>query len=256
MTGNGVRVINYSRTSSVLMDGMGDGTSPYSDSDYALLDAAVAGGALFVASAGNSGDAYWGGPSTDVDLDGRVEFGPGMEDNSLRLERGQTVLVSLRWADPASDYDVGLWRDGILVTGSAEDQAETGDAVEVFSYRASVSGTYRLGIEHNGGAEAPFLRLMINGAGPLHLRTTAGSLPTPADSRNPGMVAVGAVNYRTPTVIEPYSSRGPTLDGRIKPDLVAADCAPTTIEAEFCGTSQSAPLATAPPPCSWRPTRR
>jgi subtilisin family serine protease len=244
MTGNGVRVINYSMASSYLMDGMGDGTSPYSDSDYALLDAAVAGGALFVASAGNSADAYWGGSSTDVDLDGRVEFAPGIEDDRLRLTAGQMVLVSLRWADPASDYDVGLWKDGVLVTGSAEDQAETGDAVEIFSYRASVSGTYVLGIEHNGGPEAPFLRLMLNGAGPLQLHTTAGSLGTPADSRNPGMLTVGAVNYRTPTEIEPYSSQGPTLDGRIKPDLVAADCAPTTIVAQFCGTSQSAPLAT------------
>ena len=71
-----------------------------------------------------------------------------------------------------------------------------------------------------------------------------GSLPTPADSRNPGMVSVGAVDYRTPTVIEPYSSQGPTLDGRVKPDLVAADCAPTTIDSEFCGTSQSAPFVT------------
>ena len=58
------------------------------------------------------------------------------------------------------------------------------------------------------------------------------------------MVTVGAVDYRTPTVIETYSSQGPTLDGRVKPDLVAADCAPTTIEAEFCGTSQSAPFVT------------
>jgi subtilisin family serine protease len=244
MTGNGVRVINYSMSSSYLMDGMGDGTSAYSDSDYALLDAAVAGGALFVASAGNSGDAYWGGPATDADQDGTVEFGPGMEDNKLRLAGRQGVLVSLRWADPASDYDVGLWKDGILVSGSAEDQAETGDPVEIFSYRASVSGTYVLGIEHIGGPEAPLLRLMINGAGPLQLHTTAGSLGTPADSRNPGMVTVGAVDYRTPTAIEPYSSQGPTLDGRIKPDLVAADCAPTTIESEFCGTSQSAPFAT------------
>jgi hypothetical protein len=45
-------------------------------------------------------------------------------------------------------------------------------------------------------------------------------------------------------VIEPYSSQGPTLDGRIKPDLVAADCARTTIDEEFCGTSQSAPFVT------------
>jgi hypothetical protein len=58
------------------------------------------------------------------------------------------------------------------------------------------------------------------------------------------MVAVGAVNYLTPAVIEPYSSRGPTLDGRIKPDLVAVDCVDTTVAATFCGTSQAAPFTT------------
>jgi hypothetical protein len=84
----------------------------------------------------------------------------------------------------------------------------------------------------------------MHGAATLAHFTKAGSLPTPADSRNPGMLSVGAVAFDTPTVIEPYSSQGPTLDGRIKPDLVAADCAPTTIDAAFCGTSQSAPFVT------------
>jgi hypothetical protein len=58
------------------------------------------------------------------------------------------------------------------------------------------------------------------------------------------MVAIGAVHFQAPAVVEPYSSRGPTLDGRIKPDLVAADCAPTVILAVFCGTSEAAPFVT------------
>ena len=58
------------------------------------------------------------------------------------------------------------------------------------------------------------------------------------------MLTVGAVLLDRPTEIEPYSSRGPTLDGRVKPDLVAANCAPTTIVDTFCGTSESAPFVT------------
>ncbi len=42
--------------------------------------------------------------------------------------------------------------------------------------------------------------------------------------------------------VEAYSGRGPTVDGRIKPDLVAADCADTRALAPFCGTSQSTPF--------------
>ena len=68
------------------------------------------------------------------------------------------------------------------------------------------------------------------------------NLPAPADSANPGMVTVGAVNVASPSSIEPYSSRGPTVDGRMKPDLVAVDCAPTTVDVIFCGTSESAPF--------------
>ena len=45
-----------------------------------------------------------------------------------------------------------------------------------------------------------------------------------------------------PRSSETFSSRGPTLDGRVKPDLVAGDCAPTVILAVFCGTSEAAPF--------------
>jgi subtilisin family serine protease len=53
---------------------------------------------------------------------------------------------------------------------------------------------------------------------------------------------VGAINLSTLDV-QPYSSRGPTKDGRRKPDLVAPDNMTTSsyISQAFVGTSASAP---------------
>ena len=59
------------------------------------------------------------------------------------------------------------------------------------------------------------------------------------------MLAVGAAPWYDVHEIEWYSSRGPTRDGRIKPDVVGADCGATALEEPawrgFCGTSQAAP---------------
>ena len=61
------------------------------------------------------------------------------------------------------------------------------------------------------------------------------------------MLAVGAAHWSNVRTIEPYSSRGPTPDSRVKPDIVGADCGATALislnqnQNGFCGTSQSAP---------------
>jgi subtilisin family serine protease len=241
MTGAGVRVINYSQASTYLLDGMGDGTSPYYNSDYALVDLAVAGGALFVAAAGNEGETSWMGPATDADANRWIEFAPGDEANGLDLRAGDAIAVAIRWASAASDYDLSIWQGDTKLDESIG--FDSSGYLELIDFTAPADGTYGISIRHAAGPAAATMRLMVHGAASaLTYRTIAGSLPAPADSRNPGMVAVGAVNYLTPTVIRPYSSQGPTLDGRIKPDLVAVDCVPTTVDPGFCGTSQSAPF--------------
>jgi hypothetical protein len=244
MTGNGVRIINYSLVSTALLDGMGDGTSSYSNSDYALIDQAVTGGALFVAAAGNEGETSWMGPAADANANGWLDFAPGDEADYLDLSAGDVISTAIRWDSPMSDYDLSIWKGDAKLAESTDLQSDTRDPLELIYFTAPSAGTYEISIRHDAGPVAPTIRLMVHTAADtaLKYRTTVGSLPTPADSRNPGMVSVGAVDYRTPTVIEPYSSQGPTLDGRVKPDLVAADCAPTTIDGEFCGTSQSAPF--------------
>jgi hypothetical protein len=244
MTSAGVRIINFSQA--ILAEGMGDGTSPYSNSIYSLVDLAIAGGALFVAATGNAGLTSWMGPATDADTDGWLDFAPGVNRDSLDLAAGDTIAVGIRWASSTSDYDLSLWQGDAQVAESADRQHETGDPRELIDFTAPSAGTYEIAVRHRAGPVAPALHLTVLTAADTALtyRTTAGSLTEPADSRNPGLLAVGAVNYRSPTSIEPYSSQGPTLDGRTKPDLVAADCAPTTIEPDFCGTSEAAPFVT------------
>jgi subtilisin family serine protease len=66
----------------------------------------------------------------------------------------------------------------------------------------------------------------------------AGSLGSPADAV--GALTVGATNWRD-GLLEPYSSQGPTTDGRAKPDLTAPVRVSTATYGEFDGTSAAAP---------------
>jgi subtilisin family serine protease len=71
--------------------------------------------------------------------------------------------------------------------------------------------------------------------------TKAGSLTLPADSRT--VVAVGAVKFNNKQ-LEAFSSRGPTADGRVKPELTAPDgVATASWDGPFFGTSAATPHA-------------
>jgi hypothetical protein len=249
MTSQGVRIINASFGSTAVFEGPGDGTSPRADSFYSVIDTAVQSGALWVNSAGNSGDLGWTGPWADTNDNGWLEFSGADEANSITLAAGQSVDIAVRWSDPwgdsANDYDLYLFPAGATdpVARSTDDQAGTGDPVERLTYSAVAPGTYEIQIAKHDGAGVGRIQLLVEGdTDGLAYQVVDGTLPSPADSSNPGLVSVGAVQAASPDTIEPYSSRGPTVDGRTKPDLVAVDCAGVTSIAGFCGTSQSAPF--------------
>jgi hypothetical protein len=77
----------------------------------------------------------------------------------------------------------------------------------------------------------------------LDVFNAATSVTSPAETANPGALAVGAANWQTSSTIETYSGRGPTPDGRIKPDIVGVDQADSSTKGPngFAGTSQSSP---------------
>ena len=74
----------------------------------------------------------------------------------------------------------------------------------------------------------------------------------PEESRNTSAMAVGATHWWDTQTIASYSSRGPTLDGRTKPDITGVACGRSTVIPPttstdgsslcwFAGTSQAAP---------------
>src|SRR5205823_14009419 len=72
-------------------------------------------------------------------------------------------------------------------------------------------------------------------------QSAAGSISEPASS--PWVMSMGAHQVGTSTV-EPFSSQGPTIDGRTEPDISGPDRVSNDVFGNFAGTSASAPHGT------------
>ena len=256
MASEGVSVINYSV--SWPFDGPGDGTSPLSASPLNTVDRAVANDIIWVNSAGNSAQETWFGGYSDPDDDKLINFISGnYEVNSLPLRACRSYRVQLRWEDDwngaSTDLDLYLYHipSGTLTTDYSEDEqsGQSGHVpFETFFFRSRVnSDDFGIGVVHHGGDVPDWIQLAVWAVDPIQHHTGSGSITNPAESANPGMLAVGAAPWYDVNTIEPYSSRGPTPDGRVKPDIVGADCGETALsplnqrQRGFCGTSQAAP---------------
>ncbi|MBM3944696.1 MAG: hypothetical protein FJ317_04300, partial [SAR202 cluster bacterium] len=252
MASEGVKVINHSVAWS--WQGPGDGTSPFTNAALAAINTAVAGGAVWVNSAGNHARATWSGPFLDTDSDGAHEFslGPFDETNDFFMSVGSRVVVQLRWNDSwtnaSKDVDLYLIGPGGTLVASSE-WRQTGAAgntpFEIIVYTAPTTGTYQILVLWLSGPAPATLQLQMLTQQALQY-WSAPSITNPADSASPGMLTVGAAAWNTTTVIETFSSQGPTTDSRIKPDIVGADRGDSVTYGAggFAGTSQSAPHVT------------
>ena len=228
MAAQGVHVINHSVGWS--WDGPGDGTSPFSNSPKVAVQAAVGGGILWVNAAGNSALGSWTGGYSDANGNRFLEFSAGVELNAVQLTAGVPIVAQARWQDSWTaanrDLDIFLLDSvGTPVAGSVEFQEGIpGDIPhEIFGYIPPATGTYYLAIEHFAGSIPSFIQLQVFSGQSLNVRTLSHSIANPAESASPGLLAVGAAAWSSTGVIEPFSSLGPTTDGRVKPDLVGAD---------------------------------
>ncbi|MFC1990420.1 Ig-like domain-containing protein, partial [Chloroflexota bacterium] len=235
--------------------GPGDGTGPICD----IVNTARSNGILWVKSMGNSAQMHWQGDFVDTDSDGANEFSqdPFDEANNIIVSPGQSVGVALKWDDTwgssGNDYDLGLYRyeDGwIKLTESTNEQNGSGEPWEYLSYTAAHDENYYILIFKYGSPDVVNFHLYSYNHIIQH-QTASSSFSVPADSSN--AMAVGAVFWNNPSTLESFSSRGPTKDNRVKPDLVAPDGVSTAsygasngVEylsggAGFFGTSASAP---------------
>ena len=104
---------------------------------------------------------------------------------------------------------------------------------------------------YRGGELPDWIQLVAPKMGLLEHRTEGYSINGPSESANPGMLAVGATHYWDTHAIADYSSQGPAVDGRIKPDIVGSACGQTAsyesthvgegIYASYCGTRSASP---------------
>ena len=237
-------------------DGPGDGTSRFSNSSLKTVDRAVSGGIVWVNAAGNQGQMAWFGDYSIVNVNGNkyVAFNGSDIFNDMTLEAWDWIRVQLRWEDSWSganrDFDLLIWdfaTSDIVDYSFDPQQGRVGQVpFESLSYLVPNDGRYAVVVAHEGGSTPEWIQLTVGGVGSIEHYTGTGSIANPAESSNPGMLAVGAAHWNSVGSIDPYSSRGPTPDGRVKPDIVGADCGATALlslnqnQNGFCGTSQSA----------------
>src|SRR5262249_19264529 len=107
---------------------------------------------------------------------------------------------------------------------------------EGFCYTNSGStGNFFIAIGKHSATRSPRFDLFVSGANLEH-RVAAGSVTEPGTA--PPTMAVGAICWQN-DALEPYSSQGPTIDGRTKPDIAAQESTSSATYGSFsaCGTS-------------------
>ncbi|MFC7027595.1 S8 family serine peptidase [Halomicroarcula sp. GCM10025324] len=215
----------------------GDGTGPVART----VERATDDGTLVVAPAGNLADSHWQGTydRTAVD-DGVLQF--DAESRRNRLRGGTRVTMWLSWerAHAGEDYTLELYREnGSSPRLVARSQAYRADDVPNERIVADVSpGEYFVVVRGPQDPTGARLRV-VSPTHELQHSTPSGSLVAPATAH--GVLAVGAYNSRVDRV-EPFSSRGPTADGRTGIDVVAPDRRFAAVsDRGFVGSSAAVP---------------
>lgn len=263
---DGVKIVNSSL--SFTAETRGDGFGGTNSTELAVRTAREA-GVLWIQSAGNSAEDHWSGNLADADKDGFVDLngtGPDNEADVTALDPQTSGNIVLSWDKwPTSNLPITLAVQEFDQDGNAlgdptfvdhdsgsnptleiditNDSTTVGDyhQYEVFVLEGTGSPTVRYDLTYGGDVYPSYL----SGLDPT--RAAAGSILEPATS--PWVLAVGAASWHDNS-LEPFSSRGPTIDGRVKPDLIGYDGVSSNISdvqssdgtnTGFYGTSAAAP---------------
>jgi subtilisin family serine protease len=217
-----------------------DGTSEISQAVNAIRDSGI----LFVVAAGNEARRHWGGNFVDPDSNGWRNFSGDDETLSISARAGQTVEIYLSWDDwPVStqDYDLYVFDDVLNLLAFSESPQILGfQPRESIVFVAPYTGMYHIGIFNFSASQDVVFDLFTYPIDLSEYNVPSGSVTIPADAA--GALTVGAAFWKDGQ-LEPFSSRGPTNDGRIKPDIVAPDGVKTSALSPFpfFGTSAAAP---------------
>ena len=246
---NGIDIINHSM--GWFGTGIGDGRGDACD----IVNDAADKGILWVNSAGNDAQSHYYGFWFNSDDDSWHNFEKEKEGLNFEAEEGEEIRVFLTWNDwPNSreNYDLYLFfvnssDDLESVDRSTDRQNGYGDVpVERIEYKVERSGKYLIAVRSED-ARPRRLKIWSLNHDFEEYSVAENSIGSPSDAR--GAMSVGAVHYDYYDLgrIADYSSRGPTTDGRFKPELVAPSGVSTVSYGEseefygYTGTSAAAP---------------
>lgn len=225
-------------------------------------------GVLWLVSAGNEADAHWAGNAGNVHANGLLQTTPDGGNAVVITAKSSAVQLLLRWDDwgadpsrPSSSEDLDLFVFTQTGSGKWEAVAKSEIAqvgsqppLEAVVFPTEPGRTYLAAIRSKRPGRRFAVHLFAdgrNGSGGRDQKpevrplVPSGSISTPALASS--AVAVGAVDAIKGKLSE-YSSRGPTDDGRMKPDIAAPDNTSSLAYqgrgGRFPGTSAAAPHVT------------
>lgn len=241
-----VKVVNASIGNPLF--GRGDGSGLIGDAlRQSRLD-----GKLWSVAAGNSGDGHYNLTGTTVNGLGSVLLGPNNPVYSINVPDGGIAFVDLKWdawPTTSQDFDLFVYESQAgyesfqPIAGSTDPQDGTQPPVESLGF-ANNSGSARTFLVEiyafDGNPRGRRFDLFFEGNINALEAVTPGSLSEPATS--PYAMTVGAYDVAD-GALEPFSSLGPTIDQRVKPDMAAPDGVSTATygDGDFFGTSAAAP---------------
>lgn len=218
------------------------------------VDRAADAGIAWVNSAGNYAERHWEGQWADADDDDVLDW-PVTPGWTFPVDPGRPITFALSWEqdEGAEVTDLDLVLQKRDAAGNWVEAAASRDSQQAGA-RASERFT---GVPSGDGGEFRVRVVLASGPPPagrltLFSREIAmnalgdpgpGSVPTPGDAD--GSITVGAVDW-TSNGLKAYSSRGPTDDGRMKPDITAPTntrVLTVTGPRAIGGTSNAAPNA-------------
>ena len=200
----------------------GDGTGSPSSPNMTVADAR-ANGILWVNSAGNRAQQHYSAVFNDSDGGKDHNFAGADNGNTIFLPQGFTTCIFLRWDSwPTTNQDLDLYltisSSGAIVGTSLADQTGTQEPTEALCYTntTGISQNFAIFVVNFNAPLNPFFDIFITPAPNLEYQVAAGSVTEPASS--PNVMTAGAICWQNDRR-EDYSSQGPTIDGRIKPDI-------------------------------------
>ena len=232
---------------SIISHSAGGVVSPRDGSgwDAQLVNELGAQGILWVNAAGNEADAHYRATFTDQDGDTLHDF-DGQGARLPLYNYGNYFEVYLTWDDdwtyPTQDYELFLVNaEGETLASSEEAQSggEGQSPAEGVWIETDESIVYVMVQAYEVDRPAVF-DIFIQGPVELDNPSPSYSVNSPGDAV--GSLTVGAVDWDNDTLAY-YSSQGPTLDGRLKPEISA----PTGVSGVtygrrgFDGTSAATP---------------